>query len=91
MVRKLNLSQMQLFWVMVRFIHFRRLLEVVMVIQVVAAKVLQKHDVAHDESDLIGAWLKLIIQYHRWKKPEQSGTEEHLTRVLSKYYNPPCS
>lgn len=48
-----------------------------MVIQMVATKVFRKHDVAHDESDLIGAWFKLIIQYHHWKKPEHSGTEEH--------------
>lgn len=35
----------------------------------VASEVLQKRDVQHDESDLIGVWLKLIIQYHHWKKP----------------------
>lgn len=58
---------------MVKFIHF-------MVIQMVATKVFQKHDVAYDESDLIGAWLELIIQYHYWKKPEHSGSEEHLTK-----------
>ncbi len=46
-----------------------------MVIQMVATKVFQKHDVAHDESDLIGAWPKLLIQYHHWRKPEHSGKE----------------
>lgn len=65
---------------MVDFIHFRTLLEIVTVIQRVAAEVFHKHNVAHDELDLIGAWLKLIIQYHQWKKPEHSGTEEYLTK-----------
>lgn len=62
------------------FIHFMRLLSIVMVIQMVAAKVFQKHDVAHYESDLIGSWLKLIIQYHHWRKPEHSGTDEDQKR-----------
>lgn len=46
----------------------------------VATKVFQKRDVTHDESDLIGTWLELILQYHHWKKPEHSGTEEHKTK-----------
>lgn len=44
----------------------------------VATKVFQKRDVTHDESDLIGTWLELILQYHHWKK--HSGTEEHKTK-----------
>lgn len=47
-----------------------------------ASNVFQQHDVAHDESDLIEAWLKLIIQSHHWKKPEHSDTEEHFQYVL---------
>ena len=46
----------------------------------VATEVFQKHDVSHDGSDLIGAWLNIIIQYHHWRKPEHSGTEEHMTK-----------
>lgn len=77
---------------MVKFILFMILLRIVMVIQMVATKVFQKHD----ESDLIGAWLKLIIQYHHWKKPEHSGKEEYTqvqkrTRESSGYYIPTCS
>ena len=48
----------------------------------------QKPDVPLDESDLIWAWLKVIIQYHSWKKPKNPGTEEHKTRGFSRYYNP---
>lgn len=50
---------------MVKFIRFMRLFEIVMVIQMVAAKVFQKHDVAHDESDLIGAWLSWLYNTTR--------------------------
>lgn len=57
-----------------------RLLEIDMVIQMEATKVFREHDVAHDESDLIGAWLQLIIQYHHWKKPEHPGMVKHLTK-----------
>lgn len=38
-----------------------------MVIQMMATEAFQKHDdVSHDESDLIGARLKLIIQHHHY-------------------------